>query len=52
MRDTRISIALLLELLSSGMTIPEIVEEYPSLSERAIREALEELAHSDLLAAR
>jgi uncharacterized protein (DUF433 family) len=51
-RDTRISIALLLELLSSGMTIPEIVEEYPSLSERAIREVLEELAHSDLLAAR
>jgi uncharacterized protein (DUF433 family) len=51
-RGTRISIALLLELLSCGMTIPEIVAEYPSLSEQDIREALEELAHSDLLAVR
>lgn len=51
-RDTRISIALLLELLSCGMTIPEIVEEYPSLSEETIRGALEELAHSNLLAVR
>ena len=51
-RDTRISIAQLLELLSCGMTIPEIVEEYPSLSEEAIRETLEELAHSDLIAVR
>lgn len=47
-RDTRISVALLLELLSSGMTIPEIVREYPSLSEEAIRGTLEELARSDL----
>ncbi|MBI2172273.1 MAG: DUF433 domain-containing protein [Chloroflexi bacterium] len=51
-RDTRISIALLLELLSTGMTIPEIVKEYPSLTEEAVRGALEELAHSDLLAVR
>lgn len=51
-RDTRISISLLLELLSSGMTISEIVKEYPSLSEEAIRGALEELAHSDLLTVR
>lgn len=51
-RGTRISIALLLELLSCGMTLPEIVEEYPSLSEEAIRETLEELAHSDLLTVR
>jgi uncharacterized protein (DUF433 family) len=49
-RGTRISVALLLELLSCGMTIPEIVQEYPSLSEEAIRGVLEELAHSDLLA--
>ncbi|MBI4203325.1 MAG: DUF433 domain-containing protein [Chloroflexi bacterium] len=48
-RDTRISIALLLELLSTGMTIPEIVKEYPSLTEEAVRGALEELAHSELL---
>ncbi|MBI4339298.1 MAG: DUF433 domain-containing protein [Chloroflexi bacterium] len=51
-RDTRISIALLLELLSTGMTIPEIVKEYPSLSEEAVRGALAELAHSELLAVR
>jgi uncharacterized protein (DUF433 family) len=42
-RDTRISIAQLLELLSCGMTISEIVKEYPSLSE-AVRGTLEELA--------
>jgi uncharacterized protein (DUF433 family) len=47
-RGTRISVALLLELLACGMTIPEIVQEYPSLSEEAIRGVLEELAHSDL----
>ena len=51
-RDTRISVAFLLEWLASGMTIPEIVSEYPSLTEEAIRGVLEELAHSDLLAAR
>jgi uncharacterized protein (DUF433 family) len=51
-RDTRISISLLLELLSSGMTIPEIVKEYPSLGEEAVRGALDELAHSDLLTVR
>ncbi|HEV8343579.1 MAG TPA: DUF433 domain-containing protein [Candidatus Binatia bacterium] len=51
-RDTRISVALLLECLASGMTISEIVKEYPSLTEEAIRGTLEELAHSDLLAAR
>ncbi len=51
-RDTRISVAFLLEWLASGMSIAEIVQEYPSLTEEAIRGALEELAHSDLLAAR
>lgn len=50
-RDTRISVAQLLELLASGMSINEIVKEYPSLSEDAIRGALTELAHSDLLTA-
>ncbi len=51
-RDTRISVALLLEWLASGMTISEIAKEYPSLTEEAIRGTLEELARSDLLAAR
>ena len=41
--------ALLLELLTAGMTIEEIVKEYPSLTEEAVRGTLEELAHSDLL---
>jgi uncharacterized protein (DUF433 family) len=48
-RDTRIAVGLLLEWLASGMTIAEIVREYPSLTEEAIRGTLEELAHSDLL---
>ena len=51
-RDTRISVALLLEWLADGMSISEIVKEYPSLTEESIRGTLEELAHSDLLAAR
>lgn len=51
-RDTRISVALLVEWLATGMTISEIVTEYPSLTEEAIRGTLEELAHSDLLSAR
>jgi uncharacterized protein (DUF433 family) len=49
-RDTRISVALLLEWLAAGMTIGEIVKEYPSLTEEAVRGTLEELAHSDFLA--
>jgi uncharacterized protein (DUF433 family) len=48
--NTRIAVALLLEWLAAGMTISEIVTEYPSLTEEAIRGTLEELAHSDLLA--
>jgi uncharacterized protein (DUF433 family) len=48
-RDTRISVALLLELLATGMTIPEILRAYPSLSEEAIRGVLVELAHSKVL---
>ena len=51
-RDSRISVALLLEWLASGMTISEISKEYPSLTEESIRGTLEELAHSDLLATR
>lgn len=43
-RDTRISVSLLLELLATGMTITEIVQDYPSLTEEAIKGTLEELA--------
>ena len=51
-RDTRIAVALLLEWLAAGMTIAEIVREYPSLTEEAVRKTLEELARSDLLTPR
>jgi uncharacterized protein (DUF433 family) len=43
-RDTRISVALILESLGAKMTIPEIVDAYPSLSEEAVRGVLAELA--------
>ncbi len=48
---TRISIEFRLECLAAGMTIREIVEEYPTLTEEAVMGALEELAHSDRIAA-
>jgi uncharacterized protein (DUF433 family) len=43
-RDTRISVALVLESLAAGMTVPQLVDEYPSLTEEAVRGALRELA--------
>ena len=43
-RDTRISVTLVLESLAAGMTVPQIVDEYPSLTEEAVRGALRELA--------
>jgi uncharacterized protein (DUF433 family) len=48
---TRISIAFLLKSLAAGMTIPEIVRAYPTLSDEAVRGALEELARSKELTA-
>ncbi len=50
-QEARMSMAWLLELLSREMTTPEIVRKYPRLTEEAIRETLEELAHSTLLQA-
>lgn len=44
-RGTRISIAFLLECLASGMSVAEIVDEYPTLGEDAVQGALRELAH-------
>ena len=44
-QGTRISIALLLECLASGMSVAEIVDAYPTLSEDAVQGALRELAH-------
>ena len=43
-RGTRISVALLLECLAQEMTVPEIVDAYPSLTEKAVRGVLAELA--------
>jgi uncharacterized protein (DUF433 family) len=43
-RDTRISVALILESLAAGMSIREIVDAYPSLTEESIRGVLAEVA--------
>jgi uncharacterized protein (DUF433 family) len=43
-RGTRISVSLILEALAEGMTIDEIVDAYPSLTQQAVRGVLEELA--------
>ena len=43
-RDTRISVAQLLECLAAGMSIAEIVDAYPSLTVESIRGVLNELA--------
>lgn len=39
-RGTRIWVSLLLDFLSSGMTIEEILEEYPSLEAADVRAAI------------
>jgi len=44
-QGTRISVAFLLECLASGMSVAEIVDAYPTLSEDAVQGALRELAH-------
>jgi uncharacterized protein (DUF433 family) len=44
-RGTRISVAFILESLATGMTITQIVDAYPSLSEESVRGVLAELAH-------
>jgi uncharacterized protein (DUF433 family) len=44
-QGTRISVALILESLAAGMSVAEIVDAYPSLTEEAVRGVLAELAH-------
>jgi uncharacterized protein (DUF433 family) len=44
-RGTRIAVALILESLAAGMSIAEIVDAFPSLTEESVRGALTELAH-------
>ena len=50
-QGTRISVAFLLECLASGMSVAEIVDAYPTLTENAVRGALRELAHEKEAAA-
>ena len=51
MQGIRISVAFLLECLASGMSVPEIVDAYPTLTEEAVQGALRELAHEKEAAA-
>ena len=44
-RGTRISVSLILESLAAGMSVAEIVDAYPTLTEEAVRGVLAELAH-------
>jgi uncharacterized protein (DUF433 family) len=44
-RGTRISVALILESLAVGMTIAQIIDAYPSLTEESVRGTLAELAN-------
>ena len=39
-RGTRIPVYLILEMLANGMSVEEILKEYPELTEDDIREAL------------
>ena len=50
-QGTRISVAFLLECLANEMSVAEIVDAYPSLSEDAVRGALRELAQEKEAAA-
>lgn len=43
-RGTRISVAQLLECFAAGMTLAEILDAYPSLTQEAVRGVLAELA--------
>ena len=39
-RDTRIWVSLILDFLASGMTIDELMEEYPQLTKESILAAI------------
>jgi uncharacterized protein (DUF433 family) len=45
-RGTRISMALIIEALAAGMSVADIVDAYPSLTEESVRGALAELAQA------
>ena len=50
-KGTRISIAFLLDCLANGMSMSEIIDAYPTLTENAVRGALRELAQEMEVAA-
>ncbi len=39
-RGMRISVSLIVNLVANGMTIPEIIDEYPDLEPEDVRQAL------------
>jgi uncharacterized protein (DUF433 family) len=43
-RGTRISVALILESLAAGLSVADLVDAYPSLTEESVRGVLTELA--------
>jgi uncharacterized protein (DUF433 family) len=43
-RDTRISVALLVELVAAGMSVDEIIDAYPSLTKESVLSTMRELA--------
>ena len=45
MRGTRIAVSLILESLAAGMSVTDIVDAYPSLTDESVRGTLLELAH-------
>jgi uncharacterized protein (DUF433 family) len=51
-RGTRISVSLILESFAAGLSIVDLVDAYPSLTEASVRGVLAELAqHQQLQAA-
>ena len=45
-KGTRLSVEFILELLASGMTQAEILEDYPHITEEDLRAVLEYAAHA------
>ena len=44
-KGTRISVDLILECFASGATIPELLKQFPHLTQRGIQQALQYAAH-------
>jgi uncharacterized protein (DUF433 family) len=45
-KGTRISVEMILEWFASGATIPELLKQFPQLTEEGIRQALQYAARS------